>query len=199
MKKYILFGFMLIATSLSAQDVFFETGMNFTSYAYSDNEGNSNDNIEPGTGVYVRAGLGSIGYRSSFSYGISLNQLNATGGNGFDLYDWKVTHLGAFAQWNRYFNDDETFGFSAAFEFSTMVSGKQVLGESSYKLSEYDEFKGLWASPRFGLNYQVVSTNSVLLELGYNFQIGYKIVGSKTTTEKLSFNTHQFGVKLNIQ
>jgi hypothetical protein len=199
MKKYILFGFMLIATSLSAQNVFFETGMNFTSYAYADNDGNSNDNIEPGTGVYVRAGLGSIGYRSSFSYGISLNQFNATGGNGFDLYDWKVTHLGAFAQWNRYFNDDETFGFSAAFEFSTMVSGKQVLGESSYKLSEYDEFKGLWASPRFGLNYQVVSTNSVLLELGYNFQIGYKIVGSKTTTEKLSFNTHQFGVKLNIQ
>jgi hypothetical protein len=199
MKKYILFGFMLIATSLSAQNVFFETGMNFTSYAYADNDGNSNDNIEPGTGVYVRAGLGSIGYRSSFSYGISLNQFNATGGNGFDLYDWKVTHLGGFAQWNRYFNDDETFGFSAAFEFSTMVSGKQVLGENSYKLSEYDEFKGLWASPRFGLNYQVVSTNSVLLELGYNFQIGYKIVGSKTTTEKLSFNTHQFGVKLNIQ
>ena len=197
MKKYILFGFMLIATSLSAQNVFFETGMNFTSYAYADNDGNSNDNIEPGTGVYVRAGLGSIGYRSSFSYGISLNQLNATGGNGFDLYDWKVTHLGAFAQWNRYFNDDETFGFSAAFEFSTMVSGKQVLGESSYKLSEYDEFKGLWVSPRFGLNYQVVSTNSVLLALGYNFQIGLNITGG--ATEKLSFNTHQFGVKLNIQ
>lgn len=197
MKKYILFGFMLIATSLSAQNVFFETGMNFTSYAYADNDGNSNDNIEPGTGVYVRAGLGSIGYRNSFSYGISLNQFNATGGNGFDLYDWKVTHLGAFAQWNRYFNEDETFGFSAAFEFSTMVSGKQVLGENSYKLSEYDEFKGLWVSPRFGLNYQVVSTNSVLLALGYNFQIGLNITGG--ATEKLSFNTHQLGIKLNIQ
>ena len=177
MKKCILFGFMLIATSLSAQDVFFETGMNFTSYAYADNDGNSNDNIESGTGVYVRAGLGSIGYRSSFSYGISLNQLNATGGNGFDLYDWKVTHLGGFAQWNRYFNDDKTFGFSAAFEFSSMVSGKQVLGENSFKLSEYDEFKGLWVSPRFGLNYQVISTNSVLLALGYNFQVGLNITG----------------------
>ena len=177
MKKCILFGFMLIATSLSAQNVFFETGMNFTSYAYADNDGNSNDNIESGTGVYVRAGLGSIGYRSSFSYGISLNQLNATGGNGFDLYDWKVTHLGGFAQWNRYFNGDETFGFSAAFEFSSMVSGKQVLGENSFKLSEYDEFKGLWVSPRFGLNYQVISTNSVLLALGYNFQVGLNITG----------------------
>jgi len=194
MKKCILFGFMLIATSLSAQNVFFETGMNFTSYAYADNDGNSNDNIEPGTGVYVRAGLGSIGYRSSFSYGISLNQLNATGGNGFDLYDWKVTHLGGFAQWNRYFNDDETFGFSAAFEFSTMVSGKQVLGESSFKLSEYDEFKGLWVSPRFGLNYQVISSNSVLLALGYNFQVGLNITGG--ATEKLSFNTHQLGINI---
>ena len=197
MKKYILFGFMLIATSLSAQNVFFETGMNFTSYAYADNDGNSNDNIEPGTGVYVRAGLGSIGYRSSFSYGISLNQFNATGGNGFDLYDWKVTHLGAFAQWNRYFNGDETFGFSAAFEFSTMVSGKQVLGENSYKLSEYDEFKGLWASPRLGLNYQIISSNSVQLALGYNFQVGFNTTGR--TSEKLSFNTHQLGIKLNIK
>jgi hypothetical protein len=197
MKKLTLLITILIGTSLYAQDVFLETGMNFTSYAYADNDGNSNDNIEPGTGVYVRAGLGSIGYRSSFSYGISLNQFNATGGNGFDLYDWKVTHLGGFAQWNRYFNDDKTFGFSAAFEFSTMVSGKQVLGESSFKLSEYDEFKGLWANPRFGLNYQVISTNSVLLALGYNFQVGLNITGG--ATEKLSFNTHQLGIKLNIQ
>lgn len=197
MKKYILFGFTLIATSLSAQDVFFETGMNFTSYAYADNDGNSNDNIEPGTGVYVRAGLGSIGYRSSFSYGVSLNQLNATGGNGFDLYDWKVTHLGAFTQWNKYFNGDETFGFSVGFEFSTMVSGKQVLGESSYKLSEYDEFKGLWLNPRFGLNYQVISARSAFLELAYNFQIGLNITGG--ATENLSFNSHQLGIKLNIQ
>lgn len=199
MKKYILFGFMLIATSLSAQNVFFETGMNFTSYSYTNNGGNSNDNIEPGTGVYIRGGLGSIGNKSSYSFGISLNQLNATGGNGFDLYDWRVTHLGAFAQWNSYFNRDKTFGFSAAFETSTMVSGTQVLGERSYKLSEYDEFKGIWVNPRFGLNYQVISTRSVLLELGYNFQIGYKLVGSETATEKLSFNTHQLGIKLNIQ
>ena len=196
MKKLILFGFILINTSLSAQNIFFETGMNFTNYVYADKDGNSNNNIEPGTGVYFRAGLGSIGYRSSFLYGISLNQFNASGGNGFKLYDWKATHLGGFAQWNKYFNDDETFGFSAAFELSTLVSGKQVLGENSYKLSEYDEFKGLWVSPRIGLNYQIVSTYSILLELGYNFQFGLNITSG--SSEKLSFNTHQLGIKLNI-
>jgi len=197
MKKLILFGFMLIATSISAQDIFFETGMNFTSYAYADSDGNSNDNIKPASGIYMRAGLGSIGDRSSISYGISLNQFNAMGGNGFDLYDWRVTHIGGFAQWNKYFNWYETFGFSAAFELSTMASGKQVLGNNTYKLSEYDEFKGIWGSPRLGLNYQIISTDSVLLALCYNFQLGLNITsGSK---EKLSFNTHQLGIKLNIQ
>ena len=196
MKKYILIVFMLISASLSAQNLFFETGMNFTNYAYSNNDGDSNDNIGPGTGVYLRSGLGSIG-SGRFSYGISLNQFNATGGNGFDLYNWEVTHIGGFTQWNRYFNGDKTFGFIAAFELSTMLSGKQVLGESSYNLSEYDEFKGLWASPRLGLNYQIISTNSVILAIGYNFQVGINTTGR--TSEKLSFNTHQLGIKLNIK
>ena len=39
MKKYILIVFMLISASLSAQNLFFETGMNFTNYAYSNNDG----------------------------------------------------------------------------------------------------------------------------------------------------------------
>lgn len=187
---------MLIATSLSAQDVFFEAGMNFTSYAYADNDGNSNDNIEPGSGVYVRAGLGSIGFRSSFSYGISLNQLNTTGGNGFDLYDWKVTHLGAFAQFNKYFFDRQNLGLNFALELSHMISGKQVLGESTYALSNYDEFNGVWTSPRLGLSYNALSSSNISLEVGYAFQYGINLLNG--SSESLSFVTHQLGIKLNL-
>lgn len=196
MKKFIFFVFALNSIVISAQNVFFETGMNFTNYVYSDSKGATNDNIDPGTGVYIRAGLGYLAYRSSFSYGISLNQFNATGGNNFDLYDWKVTHMGAFTQWYRYFNDDETFGFNLALELSTMLNGKQTLGEQSFNLFDYDEFTGVWVNPRFGLGYQVISTRTTFLEVGYSFQLGFNISGGGS--EKLSFYTHQLGMKLNL-
>ena len=102
MKKLTLLIIILIGTSLYAQDVFLETGMNFTSYDYKNANGGTTDNIKSGNGLFLRAGLGSIGFRSKFSYGISLNKFNATGGNGFDKYDWDVTHLGVFSQWTNY-------------------------------------------------------------------------------------------------
>lgn len=202
--KKLLLALTLIPAVIVAQfgpfeedGIFFEAGMNFTSYNYSDDKGASNSNIEPGTGVFIRAGLGSIGYNSGFSYGISLNQFNATGGDGLDLYDWKVTHLGGFGQWSRYFTSENKFGFNAALELSTMVSGRQTLGESSYKLSSYDEFKGLWVDPRIGINYRAVTTDSILLEVGYSLQLGYNLTGG--SSESLSFFTHQMGIKLNLQ
>ena len=195
MKKYLLI-ILIITYHSYSQEVFFESGMNFTTYNYSDANGSSNDNIEPGTGVYLRAGLGSIGYNSNVSFGISLNQLNANGGNTFDIYDWKVTHLGLFAQWCKFFNRNETLGFNVGLEFSTMISGKQVLGQNNYKLSDYNEFNGLWTSPRFGIGYQIVSTRSVLMEVGYSFLLGLNISGN--SDESLSFSTHQIGLKLNL-
>ena len=51
-----------------------------------------------------------------------------------------------------------------------MIDGKQTLGSQTIKLSEYDEFKGIWGGPRAGLSYQVISTNNTFLEIGYSFQ-----------------------------
>ena len=202
--KKILLALTLLPAVIFAQfgpfeedGVFFEAGMNFTSYNYSDDKGASNNNIKPGTGVFIRAGLGSIGYKSGFNYGISLNQFNATGGNGFDLYDWKVTHLGGFGQWNRFLNKSQTLGFNVALEISSMISGRQVLGEKSYRLSEYDEFKGIWFDPRVGINYRAISNESIFIEVGYFSQLGYNLTGG--SSESLSFFTHQLGIKLNIQ
>mgnify|MGYP001260380179 FL=1 len=70
------------------------------------------------------------------------------------------------------------------------------LGQNNYKLSDYNEFNGLWTSPRFGIGYQIVSTRSILMEVGYSFLLGLNISGN--SDESLSFSTHQIGLKLNL-
>ena len=197
MKKLTLLIIILIGTSLYAQDVFLETGMNFTSYDYKNANGGTTDNIKSGNGLFLRAGLGSIGFRSKFSYGTSLNKFNATGGNGFDKYDWDVTHFGVFSQWTNYLGSEDSFSFNFAFDLSSMIDGKQTLGSQTIKLSEYDEFKGIWGGPRAGLSYQVISTNNTFLEIGYSFQLSLHLSGG--SDESLSFTTHQIGIKLNLQ
>ena len=197
MKKLILFIAILSASCLYAQDVFLESGMNFTTYNYKSPGSKTTDNIQSGNGLFLRAGLGSIGYRSKFSYGIALNKYNATGGNGFDKYDWDVTHLGVFSQWTNYLGSEDSFSFNFAFDLSSMIDGKQTLGGQTIKLSEYDEFKGIWGGPRAGLSYQVISTNNTFLEIGYSFQLSLHLSGG--SDESLSFNTHQIGIKLNLQ
>ena len=188
---------MLIATSLSAQDVFLESGMNFTTYNYKNALSQTTTNIKPGNGVFFRAGLGSIGYRTKFSYGISLNKFNATGGNGFDKYDWDVTHLGGFAQWINYLGEDNSLSFNFAFDLSSMIDGNQTLGNQTIKLSSYDEFKGIWGGPRAGFGYQIISTNKSFLEIGYSIQLSFNFSGN--SDETLRFTTHQLGIKLNLQ
>ena len=197
MKKLILFIAILSASCLYAQDVFLESGMNFTTYNYKSPGSKTTDNIQSGNGLFFRAGLGSIGYRSKLSYGIALNKYNATGGNGFDKYDWDVTHIGGFAQWTNYFGDDDSFSFNVAFDLSSMIDGKQTLGSQTFKLSEYDEFKGIWGGPRGGFGYQVISKNSTFIEVGYAIQISLNFSGS--SGESLNYTTHQVGVKLNLQ
>ena len=197
MKKLILFIAILSASCLYAQDVFLELGMNFTTYNYKSPGSKTTDNIQSGNGLFLRAGLGSIGYRSKFSYGIALNKYNATGGNGFDKYDWDVTHLGVFSQWTNYFGDDDSFSFNVAFDLSSMIDGKQTLGSQTFKLSEYDEFKGIWGGPRGGFGYQVISTNNTFLEVGYAIQVSLNLSGG--SDESLNFTTHQLGIKLNLQ
>ena len=171
--------------------------MNFTTYNYKSPGSKTTDNIQSGNGLFLRAGLGSRGNRRKFSYGIALNKYNATGGNGFDKYDWDVTHLGGFAQWTNYFGDDDSFFFNVAFDLSSMIDGKQTLGSQTFKLSEYDEFKGIWGGPRGGFGYQVISTNNTFLEVGYAIQVSLNLSGG--SDESLNFTTHQLGIKLNLQ
>jgi len=197
MKKLILFIAILSASYLYAQDVFLESGMNFTTYDYKSPEGKTTDNIQSGNGLFIRAGLGSIGFISKFTYGVELNNYNATGGNGFDKYDWDVTHLGMFAQWTNYFWDDDSFSFNVAFDLSSMIYGKQTLGSQTFNLSEYDEFKGIWGGTRGGFGYQVFSTKNTFLELGYSIKVCVNFSGG--SDESLNFTIHQIGVKLKLQ
>ena len=90
MKKLIVILCIFSASVMYGQDVFIETGLNLTEYNYKDPQGNNNDNISPGSGYYLRAGLGNIIDNNFLYYGLSIQKYNATGGNNTDSYQWDV-------------------------------------------------------------------------------------------------------------
>ena len=193
MKKLIVILCIFSASVMYGQDVFIETGLNLTKYNYKDPQGNKNDNISPGAGYYLRAGLGNISYNNYLYYGISIQKYNATGGNNTDSYQWDVTHLGAYGDYMLALDGrNESIFFTGGLELSVMINGNQKIGGQSFKLSDYVEFKGIWASPKLGFSYRAYEG----VEVGYFFQFGLNPMNS--SDEKLSFLTHKIGIKLNL-
>ena len=193
MKKLIVIMCIFSAYVMYGQDVFIETGLNLTEYNYKDPQGNNNDNISPGAGYYLRAGLGNIIDNNFLYYGLSIQKYNATGGNNTDSYQWDVTHLGAFADYMLPLDDrGESVFFTGGLELSMMINGNQKIGGQSFNLSEYDEFKGLWINPKLGFSYRAFQA----VEVGYFFQFGLNPMNS--SEEKLSFVSHKIGIKLNL-
>ena len=132
MNKLILIFCIFSASVMYGQDVFIETGLNLTEYNYKDPQGNNNDNISPGTGYYLRAGLGNIIDNNFLYYGLSIQKYNATGGNNTDSYQWDVTHLGAFADYmlplvrcRTCIGRNESIFFTGGLELSMMINGNQ--------------------------------------------------------------------------
>ena len=193
MKKLIVILCIFSASVMYGQDVFIETGLNLTKYNYKDPHGYKNDNISPGAGYYLRAGLGNISYNNYLYYGISIQKYNATGGNNTDSYQWDVTHLGAYGDYMLALDGrNESIFFTGGLELSVMINGNQKIGGQSFKLSDYDEFKGIWVSPKLGFSYRAYEG----VEVGYFFQFGLNPMNS--SDEKLSFLTHKIGIKLNL-
>jgi len=213
MKKLFFIIFLLLFYESFSQSVFFKTGLNITSYDYSDAFNKSNNSLNASSGSFFEIGYskqiktskyygkfrGSGSYsRMSFSSSISLNQYNSTGGNIIDSYVWKTNYLGL----NNYLyysvlsqRNFLDIGFKLGLGLSTIINGTQLIGGQSLDLTINDEFNGLWASPIVGLAVKYDIFQDVVLSLGYDFS---KLFSTKASAsgETLSFNNNQinFGI-----
>lgn len=205
MKNYLLALILFNSCQLFSQEVYLNVGKNFTKYSYTNSHGQSNSNLQSGTGNFYEIGIRTPFEKSHllYSYGIALNEYNAVGGNTANSYRWDTQYLGANGglsysffphQKNSARNLDLILngGVSGA----TIVYGKQQINSVYYDLVRHSEFSGIILGSSLGaeLNYAVGGFG--FISLGYDYSQSINV--TNRTAEKLSFTSHQLQLGLHF-
>ena len=192
---------MLIVLALNftySQEAYFSMGRNFTTYDYTNSDGNSNDNIEGSSGAAYELGyVFSLGDKLGLAAGLTLNEFNATGGNQVNNYSWETNYLGVQGIL-KYAILDNLSGFglnvNGGVNFNHIVNGKQKINGQTFDLTDNDEFKGLFVQPILGLDAKYQISETFALGLGYHYSKNFGLTNS--TPQKLNFNNSQLQFNL---
>jgi len=191
---------MLIVLALNftySQEAYFSMGRNFTTYDYTNSEGNSNDNVKGSSGAAYELGyVFSLGDKLGLAAGLTLNEFNATGGNQVNNYSWETNYLGVQGIL-KYAILDNLSGFglniNGGVNLNHIVNGKQKINGQTFDLTAEDEFKGLFVQPIIGLDAKYQINSDFAIGLGYHFS---KNFGLSSSDEKLNFNNSQLQFNL---
>lgn len=198
--KKILFIIVLICSLkvVQAQEVYFSTGKNFTTYDFKNSSGASNPNLMNGTGNFYELGYIQPLNNEKFSYsiGITLNEYNSVGGNSANSYSWDTQYFGLQGGFNYSIIQEGDFDIVPKFglNMGTIISGDQSINGTHYDLTKEKEFSGLLLTPSLGIQVKYNLSAYGYISLGYSYCKGFNL--SNSTDQKLSFNTNQlqFGV-----
>lgn len=191
---------MVIAINLSyGQEAYFSIGRNFTTYDYTNSNGESNTNIEGSSGSayeigYVFLMSDKLGVATS----ITLNQFNATGGNQVNNYSWDTNYFGVqgVAKYVVLGDTRSDFGLNlnAGVNLNHIVNGQQKINGQTFNLTSNDEFKGIFVQPLIGIDARYYITNTIAIGMGYHYSKSFGLTNS--TPQKLNFNNSQIQFNL---
>ena len=188
--------------NIHSQEIYFQTGKNFTNYDYkSDNS--SAPSLQAGSGNFYEVGYCMKFNKQKFKYsiGMNLNEYNALGGNSINSYSWNTQYLGLQNTFSQAFV--KTHGIEASINaglgLSSIIYGKQNINGQFLDLSSQKEFSGLWITPKIGVQASYNINHNTFFSVGYAYSKGYNL--SNSTQEKLSFNNNQiqFGIHFNVK
>ncbi|WP_269240370.1 hypothetical protein [Flavobacterium limnophilum] len=206
-KNYSLLILLLVSINLFSQEIYFNTGKNYTKYTYKNTDNQQNKDLQAGTGNFYEMGfVKPLGLKKlSYELGLSLNEYNAIGGNSANSYRWDTQYLGihgglSYSLLTNKNKPKKNFDIlaRAALNISTLVYGKQEINGIYYDLMNQKEFSGILLEPSAGLAAKYAFSSFGSLSLGYNFCQSINITNN--TEEKLSFSTNQIrlGLYFNI-
>ena len=200
-----LFSIALIVLALnfsSAQEVYLNVGRNFTTYDYTNSQGDSNPNVESSSGASYEVGyIFSLGDKFGIAAGLTLDQFNATGGNMVNNYSWDTSYLGLqgvakykVLEANR---SPISLNLNAGINFNHIIGGEQKINGQTFKLTDEDEFKGLFFKPIIGLDVQYFLLDNIAIGIGYHYS---KNFGLSSGEQDLNFNNSQlqFGILMSL-
>ena len=202
MKKMMLLVFLLLSMTGNAQDFFFKTGVNQTTYKFKDSDGSSMEELLPGVGSSYQAGIGFplSDYWVRYEGGVTIDSYNASGGDPGNTYGWNTT-FGGLRNSVGFFplDGDLTLGILGNFGISRIITGAQTINNEQYSLMIEREFKGVMIQPGIGLSVSYNILNNGYLTFDYDYSRTLRLVN--TLEEKLSFATHRilFGVHFHLE
>ena len=200
MKKILLLVLVsLTFQTIRSQEIYFNTGKNYTNYSFNDSsKNNSNFKLQSGNGNFYEIGYTMpINYSTlNYSVGLCLNEFNAVGNSLTNSYAWDTDYLGLTNAVNFTFFNNDNFDISVkgGFGVSTIIYGKQKINDTYLDLISQKEFSGIFVQPLIGLQTKYNISNDNYLSFGYNFSKSINLFNK--TDEHLSFNNHQlqFGI-----
>jgi hypothetical protein len=200
-KKHITLLLFIASCQVFSQQIYLNTGKNFTKYDYRSSDGQSSSLLQAGTGNYYEVGV-AIPFTDEhiiYSVSLSLNEYNAVGGNAATSYRWDTKYLGikgglgySFFPNGNSLNNNLDFLLNLGLVGESVIYGKQQTDGIYYDLVSNNEFSGLLLGSSFGcqVKYQIPAFG--FLSLDYNF--GHRFNVSNSSEEQLSFSTHQIGL-----
>jgi|TARA_B110000116_G_C16736806_1_gene536461 hypothetical protein len=209
MKNIITFLMVMgSVNAIIAQEAYFSAGRNFTTYEYTNSLGESNPNLKGSTGMHYEMGFLFNPYNNiGFAIGVTLNELNATGGTRVDNYSWNTNYLGLQgllkykiigqnSKWSSRSSRSEGFSMSidAGININRLINGKQKINGQTFDLTDNSEFNGFFIQPLVGLDLNYLITDSISFGLGYYLSKNFS--SSSSGDEKLIINNNQ--LKFNV-
>ena len=198
MRKLLLLVVIVLSVQhIHAQEIYLQTGKNYTQYDYKSDNG-STPSLQAGSGNFYEIGysMNLNNEKLKYAIGMSLYEYNAIGGNQVNSYSWNTQYMGAQNTLSYAFVKAGGFegSVNAGLGIATLIYGKQNSNGQYLDLTSQKEFSGLWIAPKLGLTASYNVNNDIYLSLGYGYSKSYNL--SNSTSEKLSFNTNQiqFGV-----
>ena len=201
--KLIISCFLFISASAKAQELYFSTGLNLTTYDFK-----GTDNL-PLEFKAKSSSFYEIGYvfklmdnRLNYSAGLAINGYDSSAGDSANQYDWQTTYMGLNNQLQYVIipSNRVPFELSAGAQMQLMhiINGEQKINGETFDLTKEKEFSGFWIQPGGIITAKYFISDDWQMSLGYNYSIGMNL--SNSTEEKLKFNNQQirFGIHFNI-
>ena len=203
MKQLISIALIVFALNFSsAQEVYLNVGRNFTTYDYTNSQGEDNPNVESSSGASYEVGyIFPMGDKFGIAAGITLDQFNATGGNLVNNYSWNTNYLGlqGMAKYKVLESNRSpiSVNLNAGINFNHIVSGEQKINGQTFKLPGEEEFKDLFFKPIAGLDVQYFLLDDIAIGIGYHYSKNFGLSSGK---EDLNFNNSQlqFGILMSL-
>jgi hypothetical protein len=95
MRKLLLLALVVLSIEhIHSQEIYLQTGKNFTKYDYKSDTGSS-PNLQSGSGNFYEIGyvMTLNNEKLKYAVGLSLNEFNALGGDAISSYSWNTQYM----------------------------------------------------------------------------------------------------------